>query len=319
MSRRTDAHRPGAIIPQDYEALAFFSFGGSDGCPPLGVDYMLKLRAELGSELIDREGGGCNVCGAHYRHGVIFKYLPSGKTVTMGHECAAKYEMLADFAAYDAAFEAHQRANAATITRVKNQRRRERFLDKHEGLAEALQVDHRISRDLASQFETRCKLSDAQVALAFKLLADLWKPVWQRNETNVSAPEGRVTVRGTVVSAKWHEGQFGTSLKITVKVQTDLGCWLAWGSAASNMLEFSEPVRDVPSMLRGAEVEFTASVQRGREPHFAFFKRPTGARVVTEGPAYTALREERMRHLSALALDRGVALWVGQMAGLVSV
>lgn len=147
------------------------------------------------------------------------------------------------------------------------------FLAQHPGLYDALMQQHRISMDLDAKLMSFGSLSPAQIELAFKLHAEVRCPARPR-ENNVPAPEGRLTVRGTVVSVKEHRGDFGDTFKMTVKVTTDAGTWLCWGTVPSDT-----------TVSKGDEVEFKATVIRGREPHFAFFKRPTNARVIGEETA----------------------------------
>jgi len=163
------------------------------------------------------------------------------------------------------------------------------FLAVHPGLREALMHNHRISMDLDAKLMSFGSLSDAQMALAFKLHAEAFCPA-RPSEINVAAPTGRQTIRGTVVSVKEHRSEFdrfGSTLKMTVKVATDAGTWLCWGTVPSNLtttpvrIYQSDPVTGPSTeVVKGCEVEFTATLVAGREPHFAFFKRPTNARVV---------------------------------------
>jgi hypothetical protein len=82
-----------------------------------------------------------------------------------------------------------------------------------------------------------------------------------------------------VVSCKTYESDFGTSLKMTVKVTTSTGTWLCWGTVPSNLDGFNG------GPLKGCKIEFTATLVKGREAHFALFKRPTKARVTDVVPA----------------------------------
>ena len=101
----------------------------------------------------------------------------------------------------------------------------------------------------------------------------------------IPAPTGRQTFRGVVVSTKSQEGNYGVEYKMTVKVTTAEGTWLAWGTIPSALLE-SLPAGERGRIytLRGLEVEVTATLSRGKDEHFAIAKRPTG-RVLTVLPA----------------------------------
>jgi len=167
-----------------------------------------------------------------------------------------------------------------------NKVRYDAFLAAHPGLRNALMHNHRISMDLDAKLMQFHTLSDAQINLAFKIYGEAYGPA-RPSETNVAAPTGRQTIRGTVVSVKDHESQFGITLKMTVKVTTDAGTWLCWGTVPSNLTTTSarifqsDPVAGPSTRIeKGTEVEFTATLVSGREPHFAFFKRPTNARVI---------------------------------------
>jgi hypothetical protein len=153
-----------------------------------------------------------------------------------------------------------------------NKIRYDAFLAANPGLRNALMHNHRISMDLDAKLMSFGSLSPAQIALAFKLYAEALCPA-RPTETNVAAPTGRQTIRGTVVSVKEHRGDFGDTWKMTVKVVTPAGTWLCWGTIPTGV--------EGGIVEKGVEVEFTGTLQAGREPHFAFFKRPSKARVIT--------------------------------------
>jgi hypothetical protein len=151
------------------------------------------------------------------------------------------------------------------------------FLAKHPGLAEAFETDHEIIRDIKARFVQWCELSAAQVALVFKLAKEASEP--KPVEVNVPAPvsDKRVTFVGTVVSVKLHEGQYGETLKATVKVQTPEGVWLAWGTLPAGCFTGN-------GSAKGCTVEITAKLVAGRDPHFVFMKRPHGQVIAMPWP-----------------------------------
>jgi hypothetical protein len=129
-----------------------------------------------------------------------------------------------------------------------------------------------ILRDMLRKLNQYGSLSQAQIDFALRLSAELARPKEEKpEEVHVPAPTGRVEVQGVVVSVKGHESDWGYTEKMTVKVETPDGSWLCWAT--------------VPSCLdveRGNRIAFTATLEPGREPHFAFAKRPSKARVVEE-------------------------------------
>lgn len=153
---------------------------------------------------------------------------------------------------------------------------------------------HRILDSLAAKLNRWGSLSDAQCALALRIAREA---ATRAEERNVSAPTGRTTFTGRIVSCKEYEGRYGVSEKITVKVETDGGVWLAWGTAPAELFralhEEERRRRDANVsweesgilQLVGSVVTLTATLQAGREPHFAIARRPTLVQVDKWGNA----------------------------------
>jgi hypothetical protein len=149
-------------------------------------------------------------------------------------------------------------------------------------LKAAFEVEHPIVKDIKARFYEYASISPKQEALVLKIADDILNP--KAPEVKAPAPVGeeRVTFRGTVLSVKAREGfRGGVEWKMTVKVSTAQGVWLAWGTCESGL---SSAAREMAGQayhpefweegLKGAEVEITAKLQGGNDPHFAFFKRP---------------------------------------------
>lgn len=268
-SSRTDPHRPGAIVPGDYRPVLWYSLASvCEGVPvpAYRVDCVLDLRrVERGPNgetirVIDGEHaeggrcclyglshilhlpfsehggiGRCSVCKANYIEGEVWEHVPTGEHIHVGHTCSDKYEMLADWSADELARDRLRASAARDLVREKNAQERTDFLAAHPGLAEDLAVDHDIVRDIAARFARFGEVSDKQVALVHKLAAEVRNP--PPEEVKVETPTGRVTFRGRVVSVKAYEGDWGVSMKMTVKVTTPGGVWLAWGTAPSALLD----------------------------------------------------------------------------------
>lgn len=288
MVTRNDPHRPGAIIPSDYEYVLWYALSGGEWLPssinincemptlagvsgkhnPAGGCCIIALRAS-GVKFADHGGtGGCTVCGTGYTYGEIWKHRPTSEYIHIGHICAEKYGLLVDRSAIELERERRSKAKASYLLAEQNRARKVAFLARFPGLEEALKAEHSIIRDIAAKMN-RYELSEKQVALVFKLADEVKNPA--PPEKHVSAPEGRVTVRGKIVSVKSVEGPYGTSIKMVVKVETPEGSWLVWTTAPSAILG---------TEIKGHEVEFTATLTRGRDEFFAFGKRPTKARLL---------------------------------------
>ena len=303
MTKRTDPHRVGAIVPEDYTYVLSYALATTEGgwpIPAMGINCeidrrtvehdargkvvkvtngehdadgrccWLGLRAKGVAEATHGSPGQCTVCGARFKNGDVWVHNPTGEHIHVGHDCAAKYSLLAERGDFDAALDARSRRAAGH--RIEEQSRAAvlSFCELHQGLFDDLAVEHPIIHDIAEKLRRFHSISDKQVALVRKLAAEVRNPA--AAERHVAAPEGRTTVRGKVVAVKSYDGQWGPSYKMTVKVTTPDGAWLAWGTAPDAIISAGS--------IKGAEVEFTAQLSRGNEPHFAIFKRPTKARVI---------------------------------------
>lgn len=314
---RTDSHRKGAIVPADYKHVISYARASMYGGMPIpsdaincAMDLAVITRDAAGNTVAVTPGqhdgsgrccvhelrrtqrfsefgglGKCSVCGAQFVYGDVWQHTPSGEMIHVGHDCAAKYDLLVDRSAYELALDRRRDATAVELTRVRNEAMRAEFLAAHPGLAEALALDHYILADMAKRFVQYRALSDKQVALAFKIADEIKNP--KPAEAHVAAPvsDQRITVRGTVVGLKVQETQYGSTLRMTVKVATPEGSWLAWGTCpnAIAVQQTAEGLR-LP-ISRGDEVEFSAMLRAGNEDYFSFFSRPTKARLIARAEA----------------------------------
>ncbi|KKN81416.1 hypothetical protein LCGC14_0320290 [marine sediment metagenome] len=313
---RNDNHRVSEIRPAEYTWVTSYSLP-SASFPIWNMERVRALQSDPAVRFFQHperasQPGRCDVCGANFVHGDIWKH-EDGEHIHMGHDCAGKYELYADRAEWNLE-QKRRRAEKAKVTEARlNAEKRAAFLAEHPGLEEALAVDNSFVADVAARFERKPWLSPAQVAAVMKTARRIADAANRPPEQNVPAPEGRVTVRGTVVSVKSRETDWGTQFKMTVKVVTDAGTWLAWGTcpqtlfdaqhAEDNRLrdawnaevdsldlndlqsELSNGTRTGPgrSDLRGSAVEFTATLKQGRDAHFAIFTRPSKASVTGWG------------------------------------
>lgn len=309
MTKRNDIHRPGAIIPANYEYVFSYNGATTDGgwpVPSFGINCALDRRvvdpktfATIKNGEHDADGmccivgmlhiakvkfaatGGtnqCSVCSTYYVYGDVWRHIPTGEYIHIGHNCADKYQLLADRSEYELAEGRHRAASARQLIAERNAGERREFLNANPGLEEALKTEHSIVQDIAGRFQQNRELSPKQVALVLKLAHEAKNP--KAEEKKIKAPEGKQTFRGVVVSVKSVEGfRGGVDMKMVVKVTTPEGVWLAWGTAPAALL--SDTVNH-KGALKGTEVEITATLKPGREPHFAIMSRPRG-KVVARG------------------------------------
>lgn len=293
--KRTDCHRPGAIVPSAYSYLLSYDMGGPSE-PAWNLDAVRNIRNVVhpGAPVFGGMGK-CGVCGARFRYGDLWKH-ENGDLLHIGHDCADKYSMLADRPDFCAQMEMVKKNRAARIAAEKNKMARAGFDSRFPGVSEAIEANvnaHPILRDLLFKLNRYHSLSSAQVGLAQKLVreaaANRKANVGGRDaEPKVAAPVGedRVTFQGTIVSKKKADGPYGPQIKIAVKVVTGDGHWIAWGTCPSSLLSVGDPVLSgaLPSVQVGDKVELTAKLVQGNEPHFAFMNRPVG-RIVRKAVA----------------------------------
>lgn len=304
---RNDIHRPAAFVPAAYTFVHSYSLPTSTGgwpIPAWGINCEIDGRTEtknaegkvetkngthrpdgkccivamLASGVKFAATGGtgkCSICGAAFLYGDIWVHEATGEHLHVGHTCADKYSMLADRSAFEMAHNRLKEAAAKELLKSQKAEARRDFLNKHPGLEEALKTNHNIVQDIASRFDQYAEMSDKQVALVMKLAADAQKPA----EKRVAAPTGRTTFEGTVVSCKRQNPEFSDRVVMTVKMETAEGSWMAWGTVPADIAR-AQTAEGLKSLV-GKKVHLTATLEIGREPHFAFMKRPTGK--VVEG------------------------------------
>jgi hypothetical protein len=241
------------------------------------LDFVRKLQLFTPEDQMFGRIGKCGVCGARYHHGTLFKHVPSGDLVHMGHNCVDLYSFLANHAEWHEANEDIKRRKATAIQDKINSDRRAKQLADNPGLAEAFETKHHIVQNIKAQFEnSRWAISANQIALVLKIAREQAKRDEERaREVHVPAPEGRCSLRGVLVSKKLHDSQFGEVVKGTIKVTTPDGTWLAWGTLPNSLWDLSAGAN--PEV--GDEVELTGTLSRGNEAHFAFFKRPSKGKL----------------------------------------
>jgi len=282
---RTDCHRPGAIIPAHYRHVLSYNLplergedvldaenlfhceGGKYPCE--GTECCVEHLESIGQFVGTGGRGKCSVCGARFNYGDVFQYTPTGEYLHMGHECSSKYAMMVNRSAWELK---HARAEQALATQIQKRMNAEAvasFLAKHEGLEAALEFNHYISRDLKDKLRQYHSLSEKQIALAFKLASEPAKV----EEAHATAPTGKgITFEGEVVSVKAHESDFGVTMKMTVKVTTPEGTWLAWSTI---------PAAVGTDDLKGKTIRMTANLEPGSNNYFVFAKRPRGVEILT--------------------------------------
>jgi hypothetical protein len=104
---RTDIHRPGVIVPADYEyvCLEYIRIDTLGDCEIIKQERAIKDAhfARTGGRYAQHEhGGNCMVCGAAAVYTVLFYHAKTNAYIRTGQDCAQKMEMAFDEGRYDA-------------------------------------------------------------------------------------------------------------------------------------------------------------------------------------------------------------------------
>lgn len=288
---RTDAFTLTALADSSFDIIGFFAQASDDG-PAYGV-------AEC-SAVYQADGAGihpglfaCDVCGAHYKTGVLFRH-EDGKAFTAGETCANKLELGIPASQWRAIRKTARELGRKGIERVRRRGVARGIVRNLEpGVREALRAirDHRIGKDLRRSLVRWSGLSERQTALALKIARDIADaanapaPV-----TSPMFPDGkRCSIVGTILNAKYQESRYGGAYKMLVAVDGPEGRQKLWGACPQSLFDQAgiecEAGDGIPNggtitTLPGRGVEFDAKIQHGSDADFAFYSRPTKARLI---------------------------------------
>lgn len=283
---RTDIHRPSAIVPADYEFVAFeyLRLESLEACAILQSEREIKkahMERTGGKYATHEHGGSCHVCGASAIYTVLFYHAGTNEYIRTGQDCAAKMEMPYDELRYNAFRKGITDARLA----VAGKRKAEALLkDKGMDLAWNIyaetnpevtakyQFEEKTVVDIVSKLVQYGSTSDRAINYVGVLLNKIANRARVEAERAAEAakaadcPEGRVWVKGEVISHRFDEGPYGTTEKMLVKDETG---YKVWGTVPSSI-----------TVERGTKVKFSAQVEPSKDdPKFGFFKRPTKAEV----------------------------------------
>lgn len=283
---RKDIHRPSAIIPADYEFVAFeyLKIEGDilGACAALQSERaIIKAHMERtgGTYSQHEHGGNCHVCGAHAVYTVLFFHPLTNGYIRTGQDCAEKMEMPYN----DIRYNAFRKAVTDARLAVAGKRKAEALLaekgfiaawtlfsEKDATVTAKYAYEERTIVDIVGKLVKYGSSSDRAVNYIGTLLTKIAdRAVVEAKHAEeaalaVDCPEGRVTVTGEVISTKLQASDFGQQLKMLVKDDTG---YKVWGTVPSTL-----------DVERGNRVKFSAQVEPSKDDtKFGFFKRPTKA------------------------------------------
>lgn len=265
MTQRIDVHLPSVINMIDYEFLETYTFkmvSEGDGfyfpLDVVGAAFFTDLRENESVNFADTHGAGkdetCDICGARFVYGVLFKHLPTSDIIKTGQDCAST--VCEGIAAKLTVFERRTAAAAKKARRgAKAKRiRRERwarlriFLTSIKAefpdLNAILRNDHRISRDLRINLIQWGKMSPKQIELAYKLVVQKE----EANEIEIPVSDKRVKIVGTILGTKEKEDPYsycdGTITMMLVSVPHGDGAYKLWGKIPQGIWDGTYDIND---------------------------------------------------------------------------
>ena len=323
MSKRTDLHRPSVIVPSDYYLVAcdYYGLGGAEGFAEDRAIFRAHMEKTGGKFVhIERDSGGCDVCGAHCSYVAKFYHVPSNSYIVTGMDCAAKMEI-----GDERLFASFKKRVAAGLKVFKGKAKARQILT-DAGMTDVLALydatraslagwdsekqgdwwghltwEQQVTDEMFGKLVKYGSLSEKQMALLAKLPAAhaakvAKKAAWEaeraaKHEAAAPLPvvETRVTVQGVIQSCKGVDTQFGYQWKMVVEHADG---WKVYGTVPNNLIDevtagpssattYEDIQKEIRTALVGKRVEFAAKIKASdRDPKFGFFNRPTKARFI---------------------------------------
>jgi hypothetical protein len=204
----------------------------------------------------------CDCCGHRLAYACEVVHKPTMRGYHIGRDCAASIQSLAnrnfDHLSVALAHRAKARANVASW--------KNRHPEHREIIDWALNDPkaHYIARDIAGKVARYAEISDKQIELVYRLRQQqIDKDAAAAAEPKPTAPieEGRREITGTVLGTKVVESEYGTTVKLLVRLSCLNKVWM------------SRPAGFAGG--RGDSITCKVTIQRSNDdPHFGFGSRP---------------------------------------------
>lgn len=321
MANRNDIHAPSTFDPAkySYEGTVILAPPRIDAelaeIAPDVIEAIIKEYIEEREALVERcKAGGytgnflnkgtCDHCGAYFIYGAEFKHA-EGNTIVVGHICADEAFGCDDRRAYD--MKRAKGRTKASRERIKKLAIRERFIEESDLKAVFTEAnighDSRagsILADLNAKLYEWGSLTPKQADFARKLANDIANPkpiacdfcgdadhVAKEcpNRGSVPLTDERITIHARIITARYEETQYGSSLKGLFETATGFKLWGTIPAAIHDAFFYEENEHGrtehndkTLNDLRGQYVSFVARVKRSdKDRTFGFINRPSKA------------------------------------------
>jgi len=278
--------------PFDIKIIAVSEIYGFDEEAGLDVRINILDQKEWDASNIDEKdlhANKCGCCGQRIKYSAIAKHIPTSKVVAIGRICAKKIDSLKRYGSLI------EGASVALSERILCEHREQEFRKLHPEAIEALDWAktglNRVASDLLEKLRRYGSLSDKQVSF---LIGIHQRDVANRASATATAPTGRASVEGTILSVKEGEVQ-GKYKTFRFKILVDIGGGVrVWGSAKGewnyHAILGRTPTGDAVEPQKGQRVKFTATFEPSeKDPLFGFFKRPSKWEIVENNACQPAL------------------------------
>jgi len=259
--KRSDAHRPSELDPEDYEWVGAYdnspepgSFIGpgndfevAPGVMVHGTNYANAeyryLHGLIESSPSARYGDGfqCDHCGARIRYVAVYRQKSTGDHIAVGETCAdgrlsldkATFQRLRKAAELDRKKQARKKAARECLAGIDDPTVRtllDRDVDRTAMDQETRSVyEHDIVSDIRSRLWQYGSCSEKQAALVRRIFDEATEPLVPP-PPSVPVPVGTHPVEGTIRTMRWVDNQWGGSVKMLVEVETPAGNYKVWGT-----------------------------------------------------------------------------------------
>lgn len=269
---RTDAHSPKNLVTENYAYVDSFDGQSAWAITEYGLAIARKISASGNS------ASKCTHCGAtSLRYFAVLEHTPTGEYIVCGETCldnrfgraTADFQKLREQAQLD---RQEQRIKKA-VAQFAIDNADIAYLASGE-LPEEIAWNNYIV-DISRKLRMYGELSTRQIEAARSVAARAAQQHSERQarqaleavEIKAAVIVGRIEISGEVLGTKWHDSQFGATLKMTVR---DARGFKVWGTVPSGI-----------TVERGSKVKFVATtVQSDKDESFGFFSRPSKAAVL---------------------------------------
>lgn len=299
--KRTDTHRPSAIIPDEYtyvgqECIKIEGMGDCYAQIAMRERIAAHMAQTGGTYASHSHGGNCMVCGSvNAIYTVLFHHVPTNTYVRMGQDCATKCDMGGDFkeSAFRAAVDDARKAHAGKA--------KAQAILSDECLQSAWEVytanpepgvnwpyEELTVKDIVGKLVQYGNISTNALSYLRVLVGKIGTRAQRQAEYDArrkdealnaaDCPSGRIDLEGVILSMREQESDFGTVTKILVKTDSGYKVWgtlpVVYGESINSRVEQLSPGK-------GDRISFRATVTPSdKDSKFGFYSRPTGGRLV---------------------------------------